>query len=425
MLPISCGEFNCIQRAISMSSNKQWTSFLISEIAEVQSGAGFPTSFQGKLSGDFPFYKVSDMNKKGNEKFMNFHNNAIMENVRRNLRAKAIPVGSVIFPKIGAAISTNKKRIISVPSCVDNNVMAIVPNLHFISSEFLYYLLLNKNISDFASDSNPPSIRKSDVEDWSINIPNIEEQHRIVEILNHAASIQRLRDEAQAKVREIVPALFDDMFGDPATNPKGWPTLSVGQVAEVQGGLQVTTARQALPIEMPYLRVANVHRNRLDLSEVKLIRLTNTEATRVKLKLGDLLIVEGHGNASEIGRVAIWNDSIPNCVHQNHLIRARCDQHILIPEFLSAYLNSTSGRQFLLRQGKTTSGLSTISVSNVKAVRSFVPPLALQQQFADRVAEIESTVALADKATRAADQLTQSLLSQVFSPIPTQTSNAA
>ncbi|CCG09533.1 Type I restriction-modification system, S subunit [Pararhodospirillum photometricum DSM 122] len=293
-------------------------------------------------------------------------------------------------------------------------MMAVIPREGVLLPEFLLYLFSRKNLSDFASDSNPPSIRKTEVEEWEISIPPLDEQRRIVDILNHAASIRRLREEARAKAREIIPALFVEMFGDPATNPKGWPETNVGEVADVQGGLQLTKKRDALLLEMPYLRVANVHRNLLVLDEIKTIRVTEVEKERVKLHGGDLLIVEGHGNPEEIGRVAVWDGSIPECLHQNHLIRARCREGISLPKFLSAFLNSQTGRQQLLRQGKTTSGLNTISTSNVKRACILLPPIALQQEFAERVAEVEGILSLNDRAATAAEQTAQSLLAQAF-----------
>lgn len=397
-----------------MTGVQVWSRVRLAEVADVASGAGFPTAYQGEKEGDFPFYKVSDMNLPGNEVHMRSHNNAISEEVRKKLRAKPFPAGSVIFPKIGAAIATNKKRVLTRPSCADNNVMAVIPREGVLLPEFLLYLFSRKNLSDFASDSNPPSIRKTEVEDWEISIPPVDEQRRIVDILNHAASIRRLREEARAKSREIIPALFVEMFGDPATNPKGWMEASVGEVTDVQGGLQLTKKREALPLEMPYLRVANVHRNLLVLDEIKTIRVTEAEKERVKLRGGDLLIVEGHGNPEEIGRVAVWDGSIPDCLHQNHLIRARCHQGVIAPTFLCAFLNSLAGRQQLLRQGKTTSGLNTISTSNVKCARVLLPPIKLQEEFAERVAEVEGISTLNDRAAMAAEQMAQSLLAQVF-----------
>jgi type I restriction enzyme S subunit len=166
-----------------------------------------------------------------------------------------------------------------------------------------------------------------------VPLPRPVEQRRIADILDKADALRAKRRAALAKLDAFAESIFLDMFGDPATNPKRWATTTVGTVGAVQGGLQVTTARNGHPIELPYLRVANVYRDRLDLREVKTIRATNVEIERTRLKTGDLLIVEGHGNASEIGRCAIWDGSIELCSHQNHLIRVRLDVTRALPGY--------------------------------------------------------------------------------------------
>jgi type I restriction enzyme S subunit len=223
-----------------------------------------------------------------------------------------------------------------------------------------------------------------------------------------------MRREAEQKAKEIIPALFLDMFGDPATNPKGWIFRTIGEVADIQGGLQVTTKRASLPLEVPYLRVANVHRTHLDLSEIKLIRATEAELNRTRLLPGDLLVIEGHGNPAEIGRVGIWPGGIDPCVHQNHLIRVRCMPERFHPVYVWAYLNSADGRRFLLREGKTTSGLNTISVSNVKGVSVPQPPIELQKRFADRIAEVTALQGSQQMASIRANHAFQSLMAGVF-----------
>lgn len=288
-----------------------------------------------------------------------------------------------------------------------------------ILGEFVHYFLRRPEFrhaakAAFTGTAGQQRVPAEFIRGARILAPPLSEQRRIVDILNHAASIRRLREQARAKAREIIPALFVEMFGDPATNPKGWARVNVGEITDIQGGLQLSRARAFLPLELPYLRVANVHRNRLDLAEIKSIRLTENEKRRVLLQAGDLLVVEGHGNPAEIGRVAVWDGSIAECVHQNHLIRARCRRGIVVPEYLCGFLNSRAGRQELLRQGKTTSGLNTISVSNIKRVQVLLPPVALQTDFAMRAAEIESVAALHEKAAATAEQLSQSLLSRAF-----------
>ncbi len=84
----------------------------LAEVCEIRSGWGFPIEEQGITDAEFPFYKVGDMNLKGNEMIMDKANNYISADVVKKLHCNPAPRGSIIFPKIGAAIGTNKKRIL-------------------------------------------------------------------------------------------------------------------------------------------------------------------------------------------------------------------------------------------------------------------------------------------------------------------------
>lgn len=192
------------------------------------------------------------------------------------------------------------------------------------------------------------------------------------------------------------------------------PVVTVDDIAEVQGGLQVTSKRSSLALEVPYLRVANVGRGLLSLDEVKLIRVTPSELSRSRLAPGDLLVVEGHGNKDEIGRVALWNGEIETCVHQNHLIRIRCREGVVVPRFLEAYMNSEVGRRALLRAANTTSGLNTISTGDVRQVPVPLPPLGQQRRIS---AVLEAAEALRSKRRQALARLeilTQAIFIDLF-----------
>lgn len=163
----------------------EWEARSLSCLALVGSGAGFPKTEQGAQGEEFPFLKVSDMNLPGNAVEIECWNNTISEATRQKLRARVFSPGSVIFPKIGAAIATNKKRLLVCPSCVDNNVMAVTPKAN-LDSWYLYGLLLHKNLSDFASESDPPSMRKTSVEDWQVPIPPFSLQRQYAELIESA-----------------------------------------------------------------------------------------------------------------------------------------------------------------------------------------------------------------------------------------------
>jgi type I restriction enzyme S subunit len=214
---------------------------------------------------------------------------------------------------------------------------------------------------------------------------------------------------------EFLQSVFLDMFGDPVKNPKGWEKKKLGYVSHIQGGLQVTTKRADNPIELPYLRVANVYRDLIDLKEIKTIKVTEGEAKRVALIKGDILIVEGHGNPIEIGRSAVWEGSIQICLHQNHLIRVRVDTDYAVPVFISYYINSAGGRQQMFKAGKTTSGLNTISSKNVKETLVLLPPLPLQKQFGAIVEKVKSLKAKYTDSLTEMENLFNSLMGRAFS----------
>ncbi|HHF0296462.1 TPA: restriction endonuclease subunit S [Pseudomonas aeruginosa] len=219
-------------------------------------------------------------------------------------------------------------------------------------------------------------------QDLEILLPPLPEQKRIAAILDKADAIRRKRQQAIQLADDFLRAVFLDMFGEPVTNPKGWSVREVGDLCDVQGGLQVSKKRAGLPVTAPYLRVANVLRNRLDLTEIKEIELLESEYRRVKLIPDDILIVEGHGNANEIGRCAIWKGEIDEVVHQNHLIRVRVKSKDVNPRFLSDYINSSGGRAQMMRASNSTSGLNTISTGVVRSTGVIVPPKDLQDKYA-------------------------------------------
>jgi len=187
--------------------SKDWQKVRLGEVAEVKSGAGFPMDRQGLLDQSIPFFKVGDMNARGNEWGMHIFRHSISEGTRKELGAILLPAGSVIFPKVGGAIGTNKKRVLVRASCVDNNVMAILPGRK-VMSNFLLALLAAKNIADFASNANPPSIRKTTVENWRITLPPLSLQG---EFSNTAAEIRGLEAE-QATSRSNLDALFQSLL---------------------------------------------------------------------------------------------------------------------------------------------------------------------------------------------------------------------
>lgn len=331
-----------------------------------------------------------------------------------------LPKGAVLF---SSRAPIGLVAIAGRPMCTNQGFKSFVPGPG-VDSLYLYYCLKSMvpQIQARGNGATFKEVSKEVIGTFEIPIPfpddprrSLAEQKRIAAILDKADAIRRRRQEAARLADTLIPSVFYEMFGDPVLNRKGFPSLPMSECAEVQGGLALSqTARGAYELEVPYLRVANVLRDRLDLTEVKTIGLNETELEKTRLRRDDVLIVEGHGNRDEVGRSAIWDGSIAECVHQNHLIRVRADRKKATAEFLNAFINSDAGRRQLFRHGKTTSGLNTISLSNVRSVVTLVPPLPLQERFSRVVSALREAVTQRSTTTRECETLFNALVQRAF-----------
>jgi len=162
-----------------------WKTVKLGEIAKAVGGNGFPKKYQGNIEKNIPFFKVSDMNTYGNEKFMSASNNFVDVKDLKEMHAKIHPAGTIIFPKVGGAISTNKKRILTNDAAFDNNVMGVVPT-NKILPEYLYKIFLNLDLYELSNKAALPSITNGTVENIEFLLPPLAEQKRIADKLDVA-----------------------------------------------------------------------------------------------------------------------------------------------------------------------------------------------------------------------------------------------
>jgi type I restriction enzyme S subunit len=227
---------------------------------------------------------------------------------------------------------------------------------------------------------------------------------------------QKWRTQNPAKLgKPLIASTTLDV--EPGPLPAGWAWQTLLEVADVTGGLTKNAKRDSLPKRIPYLRVANVYSNELRLDEIKDIGVTSTEAEKVRLLKGDLLIVEGNGSLDQIGRVAAWNGSVPDCGHQNHLIRARCHPNAHYA-FVLMFLLSPHGRDVIEKQAASTSGLHTLSVSKVQRLPVPLCSLPEQQEIVrvldEQFEAIERNERELEAALQRSEALRQSILKKAF-----------
>lgn len=200
--------------------------------------------------------------------------------------------------------------------------------------------------------------------------------------------------------------------------PQGWSVRLLGDISEIQGGIQVGKRRNndVEMVEVPYLRVANVQRGWLNLDEIKTISVTSEEKDRLLLQSGDVLMNEG-GDRDKLGRGWVWDGQLAECIHQNHVFRIRLHKDILPPEFVSHFANER-GQQYFFDQGTQTTNLASISKRKVAALPVPVPPL---EEAVEIVSRIETAFAWLDRidsdhtsASRLLPKLEGAILAKAF-----------
>jgi len=180
-----------------------WVLSSLGDVAELQSGNGFPKKYQGKSCGEIPFYKVADISRalKNGTFHLQTAQNYVSKRECKEMKGKPLKAGSIVFAKIGEAIRLNRRAILCEDSLVDNNGMglrSILPDMQL----YLYYFMLTIKLGDYSRATTVPSVRKGDVEQILLPLPPVPEQKRIVAKIEELFTKLDAGVEALKKVRQ-------------------------------------------------------------------------------------------------------------------------------------------------------------------------------------------------------------------------------
>lgn len=233
-----------------------------------------------------------------------------------------------------------------------------------------------------ATGANYPAVSDRIVCESKLPLLSLPEQRRIAAILDKADALRVQRRAALAQLDTLTQSIFLDMFGDPATNPKGWPIGQIGDFLEsaTYGTSEKSEAAGAYPV----LRMNNITRNgEIDLSNLKYMELDEKELDRYLVRNGDVLF--NRTNSPElVGKSAIFRESKP-MAYAGYLIRLRANRQTN-PEYLAGFLNTGYSKRVLRGMCKSIIGMANINAKEVQGITIPRPPLPLQHKFAHCVA---------------------------------------
>jgi type I restriction enzyme S subunit len=294
-------------------------------------------------------------------------------------------------------------------------------NESLINKQFLNFFIRSPIFCDQIAaqgSTNYAAIRPSDVLGYSIPLPPLEEQKRIVarveELVGKIEEVRSLRQKALEETEALVNSSAAKVFVELDTAD----FYQIDDISEVKGGIQKSSARTPGANPRRYITVAHVQRNSIDIGDPRYFEVSDEELDRWKLIAGDVLVIEGNGSPDHIGRAALFKGEIENCVHQNHVIRIRPNTVYITPEYLNTYLNSPIGKDQMLELSRTTSGLYTLSVGRIKSIKLPVPPLPEQRRIVAYLDELQTKIdtmkQLREEAIKELDAILPSILDKAF-----------
>ena len=277
---------------------------------------------------------------------------------------------------------------ISIPkSYINGNAMAL-DNLNekIYLKEYLYYFLNYYDMTKIISGSAQPQITIQGLKKIYVKIYSIEEQKNIIKVLNKIKKVIDLKEKQVTSLDNIIKSQFVEMFGDPNIVKFNEKTELKTIMISANNGM----ARRGNDSDGSIvLRLMELQRNYIDYSNVNKIKLKDNEKKKYLLAEGDILFARVNGNPDNVGRCAYYKDIGEDVYHNDHIIRVKFDLHKINPIYLCILLNDEYGRKEFKNKIKTSAGQYTISQDGVEKVKIPLPPIELQNKFAEFVKQID------------------------------------
>lgn len=285
-----------------------------------------------------------------------------------------------------STVRPNQNSVAIVPQNLDGQIAStqfcvLRPNTSVIERKFLfYYTTTQEFVRILAGKSRRSSFSTTDVNEMELPLPGLSEQARIVKIIDQAELLRVKCTEAIENAARILPVLFYNNFGDPATNPKRWPTKLLGEVTV--GSPQY--GPNSSPIDWTHgaprlIRIIDITDDGY-LKKTRFVTLDWDNWTQFQLSPGDLLF-SGSGTK---GKTYWYRSQDGLCVYDNYFVRFKIDQSHVLAGYLFA-LTQTEYYKNWVEARKTVSPLPKIMSQEIASLPVPCPPIPLQEHFAKKL----------------------------------------
>ncbi|MET4488802.1 restriction endonuclease subunit S [Bradyrhizobium sp. LA7.1] len=391
-----------------------WPIVRLSDVTTLSSG-GTPSKANAAFwAGDIPWVSPKDMKTAcvvdAEDKITRA---AVDESA-----ARVVGTSSVLaVVRSGILAHTFPVATIAREVAFNQDIKAITPKNGSLLPAYLYWMLKGQEARILSigvkKGATVHSLSNGFLEALAFPLPPLEEQRRIVGLLDRAAEVRRRADAARAKARTIIPALFLEMFGDPATNPKGWSRQRLGEVIDgIVGGKNIEAGKGSSPYRI--LKVSAVTSGYFRPDEAKPAPDQYQPMPEHHIRAGDFLFSRANTSAL-VGAVAIVEGDASSLLLPDKIWRIEWRREVVEPRFMYSTLRSSEVRRVFAQVASGTSdSMKNISQGKLRSIEVPIPPLSLQIDFAQQAECIEATARALNAAVTKADAMAAALSAEVF-----------
>ena len=390
-----------------------WRTARLDDVAQVF-GGGTPSRQEPRFFGGQTAWATPTDVTSLNGLYISSTKEAVTDEGLRSSSTKLLPVGTVLLTSRATIGFT---AVAQVQICTNQGFVNFVCGANLIPEFLAYWLRTQKpKMLRQAGGTTFKEIARGELRKFEISFPPLPEQRRIVDILSRAESIVRLRREAQKKTAELIPALFLDTFGDPATNPKDWQIRRVKDfVRAFSGGKSVQQGSEG---ESPFyvLKISAVTSGRYIAAERKPAPRDFAPPHQHFVRPGDMLFSRAN-TVDLVGATALVERTDGKTLLPDKLWRIEWSEPVA-PRYMLALFQSEWARQ---QFGKLSSGTSA-SMRNISQTKLFelqcpIAPIEAQRRFEKLAEGVEGIATQQSTATTQAEATFNALLAQVFAPV--------
>jgi type I restriction enzyme S subunit len=378
----------------------EWKTAKLEDVAEVF-GGGTPSRQESRFfGGSIAWATPTDVTALGGL-YISKTRETITNEGLHNSSAKLMPAGTVLLTSRATIGFT---AIALVPICTNQGFVNFVCGPDLVPEYLAYWLRTQKaKLIQHAGGTTFKEIARGVVRKFEISFPGVPEQRRLVDILTRAESIVRLRREALKKTQEIIPALFFNLFGDPTTNPKGWPISCLDKTTSII--VPTRDKPRSFSGNIPWVTIP-------DLTSIFVFtaknKLTHEEARNVgnRLMPKGTVLLSCAGTLGKIGILTV------EAYANQQLYGLVPIQESLTSEYLAVALQLKGDRFYRGLAGTSTLGF--FSKARALSIEIPVPPIQKQLDFSQKLNRLISIQSQAIRAQATAEVTFQSLLHRAF-----------